>query len=175
LRRRTVLGGLIAVWGIGVARAERRRYRIGLANLDETPGVTLDGLGFTGVDIRSGFELAARQLPVDMVYFDNAGDAERAVANADAAIAAHVDLLIEYNADAEANAEIETIAAADAIKLKDDPNILLVDIRDIRELDRDGRIAGALHAPRGMLEFWVDPETPYHREVFASGKKFLFF
>ncbi|HLN08489.1 MAG TPA: substrate-binding domain-containing protein, partial [Xanthobacteraceae bacterium] len=68
--------------------------------------MTLDGLGFTGVDIRSGFELAARQLPVDMVYFDNAGDAERAVANADAAIAAHVDLLIEYNADAEANAEI---------------------------------------------------------------------
>jgi rhodanese-related sulfurtransferase len=76
---------------------------------------------------------------------------------------------------AEANAEIETIQAADAIKLKDDPNILLVDIRDIRELDRDGRIPGALHAPRGMLEFWVDPATPYHREVFASGKKFLFF
>src|SRR5579872_1176001 len=76
---------------------------------------------------------------------------------------------------AEANAEIETVTAADAIKLKDDPNILLVDIRDIRELDRDGRIPGALHAPRGMLEFWVDPATPYHREVFASGKKFLFF
>ncbi len=76
---------------------------------------------------------------------------------------------------AEANAEIETVQAADAIKLKDDPNILFVDIRDIRELDRDGRIPGALHAPRGMLEFWVDPATPYHREVFASGKKFLFF
>jgi rhodanese-related sulfurtransferase len=76
---------------------------------------------------------------------------------------------------AEANAEVETIQAADAIKLKDDPNILFVDIRDIRELERDGRIPGALHAPRGMLEFWVDPETPYHREVFASGKKFLFF
>jgi len=76
---------------------------------------------------------------------------------------------------AEANAEVETIAAADAIKLKDDPNILFVDIRDIRELDRDGRIPGALHAPRGMLEFWVDPATPYYREVFASGKKFLFF
>jgi rhodanese-related sulfurtransferase len=76
---------------------------------------------------------------------------------------------------AEANAEVETISAADAIKLKDDPNILLVDIRDIRELERDGRIQGALHAPRGMLEFWVDPETPYYREVFASGKKFLFF
>jgi rhodanese-related sulfurtransferase len=76
---------------------------------------------------------------------------------------------------AEANAEIETVAAADAIKLKEDPNILLVDIRDIRELDRDGRVPGALHAPRGMLEFWVDPATPYHREVFASGKKFIFF
>ena len=76
---------------------------------------------------------------------------------------------------AEANAEIETVAAADAIKLKDDPGIVFVDIRDIRELDRDGRIPGALHAPRGMLEFWVDPETPYHREIFASGKKFLFF
>ena len=76
---------------------------------------------------------------------------------------------------AEANAEVETIQAADAIKLKDDPNILFVDIRDIRELDRDGRIPGALHAPRGMLEFWVDPAMSYHREVFASGKKFLFF
>ena len=76
---------------------------------------------------------------------------------------------------AEANAEVETIPAAEAIKLKDDPNILLVDIRDIRELDRDGRVPGALHAPRGMLEFWVDPATPYHREVFASGKKFVFF
>lgn len=76
---------------------------------------------------------------------------------------------------AEANAEIETVPASDAIKLKDDPNILFVDIRDIRELDRDGRIPGALHAPRGMLEFWVDPATPYHREVFASGKKFVLF
>ena len=76
---------------------------------------------------------------------------------------------------AEANAEVETVAAADAIKLRDDSNVVFVDIRDIRELDRDGRIPGALHAPRGMLEFWVDPESPYHREVFASGKKFLFF
>lgn len=76
---------------------------------------------------------------------------------------------------AEANAEVETIAAADAIKLRDDPGVVFVDIRDVRELDRDGRIPGAVHAPRGMLEFWVDPESPYHREVFASGKKFLFF
>lgn len=76
---------------------------------------------------------------------------------------------------AEANAEIETISAADAIKLKNDPGVVFVDIRDIRELDREGRIPGAFHAPRGMLEFWVDPESPYHKEIFASGKKFLFF
>ncbi|MDO8430974.1 MAG: hypothetical protein Q7S58_01045 [Candidatus Binatus sp.] len=76
---------------------------------------------------------------------------------------------------AEANAEVETISGADSIKLKDDPNVLFVDIRDVRELDRDGRIPGAFHAPRGMLEFWVDPESPYHKDIFASGKKFLFF
>lgn len=75
----------------------------------------------------------------------------------------------------EANAEVETVSAESAIKLKDDPDVLFVDIRDIRELDRDGRIPGAFHAPRGMLEFWVDPESPYYKEIFGSGKKFLFF
>ncbi|HEX4210877.1 MAG TPA: rhodanese-like domain-containing protein [Candidatus Binataceae bacterium] len=76
---------------------------------------------------------------------------------------------------AEANAEIETIDAQAAMKLKDDPNVMLVDLRDIRELNRDGKVPGALHAPRGMLEFWVDPESPYYKEVFGSGKKFVFF
>jgi rhodanese-related sulfurtransferase len=76
---------------------------------------------------------------------------------------------------AEANAEIETIEAPAAVKLKEDPNVLLVDLRDIRELNRDGKVPGALHAPRGMLEFWVDPESPYYKEVFGSGKKFVFF
>jgi rhodanese-related sulfurtransferase len=76
---------------------------------------------------------------------------------------------------AEANAEIETVTAKDALKLKDDPNVLLVDLRDIRELNRDGRVPGAFHAPRGMLEFWVDPESPYYKEIFGSGKKFVFF
>jgi rhodanese-related sulfurtransferase len=76
---------------------------------------------------------------------------------------------------AEANAEIETIDAPEAVKLKEDPNVLLVDLRDIRELNRDGKVPGALHAPRGMLEFWVDPESPYYKEVFGSGKKFVFF
>jgi len=76
---------------------------------------------------------------------------------------------------AEANAEVATVSAEDALKLKDDPNLVLVDIRDIRELNRDGRIPGAFHAPRGMLEFWVDPESPYYKDIFGSGKKFLFF
>jgi rhodanese-related sulfurtransferase len=76
---------------------------------------------------------------------------------------------------AEANAEIETITADDAIRLKDDPNTVIVDLRDIRELARDGHVPGAFHAPRGMLEFWVDPESPYYKEIFGSGKKFVFF
>lgn len=76
---------------------------------------------------------------------------------------------------AEANAEVATVSAEDALKFKDDPNVVFVDIRDIRELDRDGRIPGAFHAPRGMLEFWIDPESPYYKEVFGTGSKFLFF
>ena len=76
---------------------------------------------------------------------------------------------------AEAYAEIETLKAPDAVKLKDDPNVVLVDLRDIRELQRDGRVPGAFHAPRGMLESWVDPESPYYKDIFGSGKKFVFF
>jgi rhodanese-related sulfurtransferase len=76
---------------------------------------------------------------------------------------------------AAANAEVETVSAEQSLKLKDDPNVVLVDIRDIRELNRDGRIPSAFHAPRGMLEFWVDPESPYYKEIFGSGKKFLCF
>src|SRR3954447_24525886 len=104
LRRRAFLGAML-VCGFGPARGEARRFRIALANLDETPGVTLEGLGFTGTDLRRSFELAARTLPVDMLYFENAGDPARAIANAEAAIAAKIDLLIEYNANADANAE----------------------------------------------------------------------
>ena len=75
----------------------------------------------------------------------------------------------------EANAEIETVDVAKAKELYGDDGVVFVDIRDVRELQRDGMIPGAVHAPRGMLEFWVDPESPYHRDVFASGKKFLFY
>lgn len=71
--------------------------------------------------------------------------------------------------------EIETISVEQAAALLDDPNTVIVDIRDIRELYREGKIPGALHAPRGMLEFWVDPDSEYHREVFSSGKKFVLY
>ena len=75
----------------------------------------------------------------------------------------------------EADREIETLPVEEAIRLKDDPDVQLVDIRDVRELWRDGGVPGALHAPRGMLEFWVDPVSPYYKDVFGSGKKFVFF
>lgn len=75
----------------------------------------------------------------------------------------------------EAMAEVETISVAEAMKRQDDDATLIVDIRDVRELDRDGMIPGAFHAPRGMLEFWVDPQSPYHKDIFASGKTFVFY
>ena len=76
---------------------------------------------------------------------------------------------------AEAEAEIKTVTAEEAVKLAEDEGVQLVDIRDIRELWREGAVPGAVHAPRGMLEFWSDPESSYHREAFASGKRFVFF
>jgi len=76
---------------------------------------------------------------------------------------------------AAANEQIETLSTEDAISLHGNEDHVFVDIRDVRELEREGQVPGALHAPRGMLEFWVDPESPYHKEIFASGKKFVFF
>jgi len=75
----------------------------------------------------------------------------------------------------EAQAMITRIAPEDAAKMQDEGKALLVDIRDIRELDRVGRIADAFHAPRGMLEFWVDPKSPYFKDVFATDKAIILF
>ena len=75
----------------------------------------------------------------------------------------------------EAEGIVETWSVAEALQQHEQEDVLLVDIRDIRELWREGAIPGALHAPRGMLEFWVDPESPYAREVFQSGERFVFF
>lgn len=76
----------------------------------------------------------------------------------------------------EAEAVIDTLTPQAALAAQAAGDAVLVDIRDIRELKREGKVPGAVHAPRGMLEFWVDPELPYHREVFAqSGKTYVFF
>ena len=74
-----------------------------------------------------------------------------------------------------AKSELTEYTVEETLALKDDPNVVLVDIRDPRELEREGRIEGAFHCPRGMLEFWIDPATPYHKPLFAEDKQFVFF
>ena len=75
----------------------------------------------------------------------------------------------------EARASIETIPLEEAVPLLDDPSVLFVDIRDPRELEREGTIPGAFRAPRGMLEFWVDPESPYYKPALDTGRKLVLF
>src|SRR5271166_1093516 len=74
-----------------------------------------------------------------------------------------------------AEREIESLSANDAIALHGRDDVVFVDLRDIRELQREGRVPGAFHCPRGMLEFWIDPESKYHKSVFAAVKRFVFF
>ena len=75
----------------------------------------------------------------------------------------------------EANAKVEHLPPDEAIPLLGRGDVVFVDLRDPRELEREGRIPGAFHCPRGMLEFWIDPESPYHKPVFAEDKRFVFF
>ena len=75
----------------------------------------------------------------------------------------------------EARATIIERPAAEVIAKAKDPNVVLVDIRDPRELERDGRVPGAFHATRGMLEFWIDPASHYFKPVFGEDKEFVFF
>jgi rhodanese-related sulfurtransferase len=76
---------------------------------------------------------------------------------------------------ADAHAEIVTLPTAEAIALHGDPDTVFVDLRDPREMDREGRIPGAFACTRGMLEFWIDPESPYAKPIFAEPRRFLFF
>lgn len=76
---------------------------------------------------------------------------------------------------AEANAVVKAVSPAEALQMLPRDDHVFVDLRDPRELDREGRIEGAFHAPRGMLEFWIDPESPYHKKIFAEDKTFVFF
>ena len=75
----------------------------------------------------------------------------------------------------EAMAQVKTYSVDEARTKLGDANVQFVDVRDVRELEREGVVPGAVHAPRGMLEFWVDPESPYHRPVFAEDKEFVLF
>jgi rhodanese-related sulfurtransferase len=76
---------------------------------------------------------------------------------------------------AEAEKRTCGISVEEARKRQGDPATVFVDLRDVRELERDGMIPGAFHAPRGMLEFWVDPDSPYFKPVFAEGKTFILY
>jgi rhodanese-related sulfurtransferase len=74
-----------------------------------------------------------------------------------------------------ANAEIEAVGADEAIALHTDDDVVLVDLRDVRELAHDGKVPGCFHMPRGMLEFWIDPESPYFKKLFHEDKRFVFY
>jgi rhodanese-related sulfurtransferase len=74
----------------------------------------------------------------------------------------------------EANAQIETVSAAQAIEAAKSDDVVIVDIRDPREIERAGRSPGAFSCTRGMLEFWIDPASPYAKPVFQEDKKFIF-
>jgi len=75
----------------------------------------------------------------------------------------------------EAKSRIRTISLDEARARHGRPDVLFVDLRDVRELEREGVIPGAFHCPRGMLEFWIDPDSPYYKDVFTPGKELVFF
>ena len=76
---------------------------------------------------------------------------------------------------AASEARIRTISAEEALEKLGSDDVVFVDLRDVRELKREGGIPGAFHCPRGLLEFWNDPESPYHHAIFAEPKEFVFF
>ena len=74
----------------------------------------------------------------------------------------------------EANAVIETVPVDQALRLHGDDGVVFVDLRDPREVQREGRIPGSFSCPRGMLEFWIDPERPYFKQAFGEDRAFIF-
>ena len=72
---------------------------------------------------------------------------------------------------AQALTEIESMTAAAAVERIGDESLVFVDVRDIREVEQSDTIDGSHHAPRGMIEFWFDPESPYHRQIYADSAK----
>jgi len=92
----------------------------------------------------------------------------------EAAVAQKITKSVKSMVEA-AKREIEEIEAAAAVKLFGRDDVVLVDLRDPREMERDGKVPGAFRVTRGMLEFWIDPESPYYKEKFGEDKKFVFF
>lgn len=89
------------------------------------------------------------------------------------------DRVLESTTSAEmverAQARIRRYTVDEVRARMDDPTVQLVDLRDVRELEREGVLPGAFHAPRGMLEFWIDPASPYHKPIFSEPREFIFF
>lgn len=85
-------------------------------------------------------------------------------------ITVHVSALV-----AAAERAITTLSVDEALALHGRDDVVFVDLRDVRELAREGRVPGAFHCPRGLLEFWIDPQSTYHKPVFAQDKRFVFF
>jgi len=75
----------------------------------------------------------------------------------------------------EAGEVVDRVSPAELQPLVEVESVVVVDLRDVRELEREGRIPGSMHAPRGMLEFWIDPESPYAKPVFQEDKRFVFY
>ena len=113
-RRRTFLrlAALTVLAAAGRAVAQQRRFTVGFANLSDDPGARIEGLGFTGEEIRSSFVFGARSLPIDLVLYDNARERAKVIANADDAVQRKVDLYIQYCDDQAANDEVARRLAA---------------------------------------------------------------
>lgn len=75
----------------------------------------------------------------------------------------------------EADAAVTTLTVAEAMAMHGKDGVVFIDLRDIREVSRTGRVQGAHHVPRGMLEFWIDPQSPYHKPVFNEDATFIFY
>lgn len=75
----------------------------------------------------------------------------------------------------QAEAQIDILSPQEAMALVGEEDVVFVDIRDVRELEREGKLPGAYHMPRGMLEFWVDPDSPYYKPLFDEDKRFVFY
>ena len=76
---------------------------------------------------------------------------------------------------AEANEQVRIVSVEDAKAMVGSDDVTFIDVRDVREIAKSGRIPGARHVPRGMLEFWIDPESPYHKEIFNQDKTYVFY